>query len=140
MRMMHSFAASFVARLHPSAIGADARQGDRRLRLGVLPRQRLIEVRLGSRVTPGDHFAPIFTAVLFSPRPVSWMPPIFRSISSPIEYDGAYAAASTFFSNTAGLAEPPSIRNGMRCGKKIPLTGRTVKGRLAKPDFAVVCL
>jgi hypothetical protein len=42
------------------------------------------------------------------------MPPIFRSTNSPIAYDGAYATASTFFSNTAGLADPPSIRSGMR--------------------------
>ena len=60
-------------------------------------------------------------------------PPIFIT-------DGAYATASTFFSNTAGLTAPPSIRNGMRCGKKIPLTGWAAKGRLAKPDFAILGL
>ena len=65
---------------------------------------------------------------------------LLRSTSSPIEYDGAYATASTFFASTAGLTEPPSIPNGMRPGKKIPLTRRAPEGRLAKRYFAVLRL
>lgn len=87
---------------------------------------------------PATSSAPILSAVLLRPRPVSSIPPSFRSSSSPIAYDGAWAAVSTFFSSTAGLAEPPSVPSGMRCGKKILLTGRAAKGQFVQHDFAVI--
>jgi len=80
----------------------------------VLTRQRFIEVRFGARVSLRDHFRTDLHRRLVQPATREIDAADLRSTSSPIEYDGAYATASSFFSKTAGLAEPPSIRNGMR--------------------------
>ena len=55
MRIMDPLAAPFRTRLHAPAVGTDARQVDRRLRPGVLSRQRLLEVCRGSRVALRNH-------------------------------------------------------------------------------------
>ena len=55
MRVVDARATPLGARLHPTAVNADARQRNRRLRLLVLPRQGLIEMRFGDRVTLLRH-------------------------------------------------------------------------------------
>jgi len=59
MRMMDARALSFVARLHPPSIDADAGQGNRRLRPGMLPRQEF-KVRFHLSVALLHHFRPNF--------------------------------------------------------------------------------